>query len=232
MELQDYQNIRKHLFSLGEDKYREFTKKLTPTKYEIIGIRVPQLRKLAKEIEKKYQTNYLDLVDYTYLEEVMIAFLILANIDDEEVFDKYFAKMKYYIDNWEICDIFCNSFQLPKINYSKYLKMALDLLNSEDEFIVRCGLIIILNHYIKEENLEKIFKKIEEIKVDKYYTNMGIAWLLCEIYISYPLQTEEYFQKTKINDFTMNKTISKIKESYRIDNESKKYLDRYKRKRK
>ena len=45
-----YQSFKKYLFSIKEDKYKEFSSKLTKTKYSILGIRVPVLRKIAKEI--------------------------------------------------------------------------------------------------------------------------------------------------------------------------------------
>ena len=82
---------------------------------------------------------------------------------------------------------------------------------------------------MEEKYLEEIFKLIDKIKLDKYYVNMGIAWLLCECFTKYPTETLNFLLKSQINTFTFNKTISKIRESFRVSNEMKKSLLKMKR---
>ena len=83
---------------------------------------------------------------------------------------------------------------------------------------------------MSEEYLDRIFSLIDEITIDKYYVNMGIAWLLCECFTKYRDITLNYLLKSKINTFTFNKTISKIRDSYRVSKEDKEYLNSLKRK--
>ena len=225
-----YQEYIKYLITIKEDKYKEFHSKLCFTKYKILGIRLPIIRKISKQISN---TNYKDFLKYTkskYYEEVMIEGLVISAIKDELIFDKYFNKYINKIDNWGICDSFCNSLNLVNKNPSKYFKLCKELSLSKEEFISRVGLIIILNYFIKKEYLTDIFNNLDSIKSDKYYVNMAQAWLICELYIYYPQSTEKYLKNNKLNKFTHNKSISKIRESYRISKETKEYLNTLKRK--
>ena len=225
-----YREYIDYLLSIKEDKYKEFHSKLCFTKYEILGIRLPIIRNISKQISK---TNYQDFLKYTnskYYEEVLIEGLVISTIKEESIFDKYFNKYITKIDNWGICDSFCNSLNIVTKNPSKYFNICKELSLSQEEFISRVGLIIILNYFIKEEYLKDIFNILDSINSDKYYINMAQAWLICELYIYYPQQTEEYLKNNKLNNFTHNKSISKIRESYRISKETKDYLNTLKRK--
>ena len=225
-----YQKYINYLISIKEDKYKEFHSKLCFTKYEILGIRLPIIRKIAKQISKTNYEDFLKLTKTKYYEEVMIQGLVISTIKDESIFDKYFNKYITKIDNWGICDSFCNSLNIVTKNPTKYFNLCKELSLSNEEFISRVGLIIILNYFIKQEYLKDIFNILDSITSDKYYINMAQAWLICELYIYYPQVTENYLKKNKLNKFTHNKAISKIRESYRISKEKKEYLNTLKRK--
>lgn len=225
-----YQIFLNDLISIGEEKYKEFHQKLCFTKYEILGIRLPILRKLAKQISKTNKEEFLKYNTSTYYEEVLLEGLVISHLKEEESFDKYFFDYIKKIDNWAICDTFCNSIKIVEKNPQKYFEIAKNLSVQEDEFIARTGLIIILSHFVKEEYQHEIFKILDTIKSDKYYINMAQSWLVCELYISFPKETECYLRKNKLNAFTQNKAISKIRDSYRITKEEKEYLNTLKRK--
>lgn len=225
-----YQEYIKYLISIKEDKYKEFHSKLCFTKYEILGIRLPIIRKIVKEISKTNYLEFLNQVESNYYEEVMIEGLLISNIKDEKIFTKYLKKFLLKIDNWGICDSFCNSLDIVLTNPTKYFSICKELSLSKEEFISRVGLIVILNYFVKKEYLSDIFVILDCITSDKYYINMAEAWLVCELYIYYPQETEKYLKNNKLNKFTHNKSISKIRESYRISKEQKDYLNTLKRK--
>lgn len=225
-----YQEYINYLISIKEDKYKEFHSKLCFTKYEILGIRLPIIRKITKQISKTNYEDFLKLTKSKYYEEVLIEGLVISTIKDESIFDKYFNKYITKIDNWGICDSFCNSLNIVTKNPTKYFNLCKELSLSNEEFISRVGLIIILNYYVKEEYLTDIFNILDSITSDKYYINMAEAWLICELYIYYPQETEKYLKNNKLNNFTHNKSISKIRESYRISKEKKDSLNTLKRK--
>lgn len=225
-----YQDYLKFLESLSDEKYREFHKNLTNTKYEILGINLPALRKIAKTISKGDIEEFLQNTGVTFYEEVMVKGLVIASIKDKELLLKYLDDFVNMIDNWAICDSFCNSLKIVLKDKEYWFNYFKNYLNSNNEFKVRVGLIVFLDFYIEEEYLNKIFNLVDYIKLDKYYVNMGIAWLLCECFIKYQDKTLDFLRKTRINTFTFNKTISKIRDSYRVSKEMKDYLLSLKRK--
>ena len=227
---QTYQEYLKYLKNISEEEYKNFHSKLCFTKYEILGIRVPLMRKIAKQISKTNYQEFLSLCTFKYYEEVFINCLIISLIKEESIFIKYFNEYITKIDNWGICDTFCNSLKIVNTNPTKYFNLCKELSLSKEEFISRVGLIIILNFFIKEEYLKDIFYILNNIISDKYYVNMAEAWLICELYIKYPQPTEEFLKSNNLNSFTQNKSISKIRDSYRIDKETKDYLNTLKRK--
>lgn len=226
---QTYQEYINYLKSISEIEYKEFHSKLCFTKYEILGIRVPKLRNIAKHISKTSYQDFFKLCKKNYYEEVFIEGLVISHIKDENLFLEYFYKYITKIDNWGICDTFCNSLKIINKNPSKYFQISKELSLSQEEYISRVGLIIILDFFVKEEYLQEIFSILDSITSDKYYINMAQAWLICELYIKYPQPTEEYLKNNKLNKFTQNKSISKIRESYRVTQASKDYLNTLKR---
>jgi 3-methyladenine DNA glycosylase AlkD len=223
--------FKDYLFSIKDDKYKEFHKSLVlNSQYEIIGIRLPEMRKIAKEISKTNIESYLNVAENFYYEEVMIQGLVISYIKDENVFEKYFTEHVKKIDNWALCDTFCNSIKLVRKYEEKYFKIALDMSLSEDEFISRTGLVIILSHFISEKNIKLILETLNKIKSEKFYINMAEAWLICELYIKFKEPTLEFIKNNNLNKFTHNKAISKIHDSYRVSVEEKEYLNSLRRK--
>ena len=224
-----YKEFIDYLYSIKDDKYKEFHESLVlNSKYQMIGIRLPLMRKLAKEISKTNIIDFLEVSKDTTYEEIMIQGLVISNIKEEETFYKYHKKHVNKIDNWALCDTYCNSIKIVRNYEEKYFKEALELSLNKDEFISRTGLIMILSNFINKNNLDKIFNVLYKINTNKYYINMAEAWLLCELFIKYKEETIAYLEHHKLNKFTINKTISKIHDSYRVTNEDKEFINKYK----
>ena len=225
-----YKSFVKYLISLQDLKYRDFhTSLVLNSKYEFIGIRTPIMKDIAKQIAKGNIEEFLKYAQDHYYEEVMIQGLVISHIKDESTFYKYFKKHIKKIDNWALCDTFCSSCKIVEKHEDKYFTEAIELCLNSKEFISRVGLIIILNHFIKKENLSTIFDTLNKIKSDKFYINMAQAWLVCEMYTKFPKETKEFIKKNNLNKFTQNKAISKIHDSFRVSKEDKELLNKYKR---
>lgn len=226
---QDYKDFVKYLISLQDKKYKEFHGSLVlNSKYEMIGIRVPVMRDIAKNIASSNIEEFLKYAQDKYYEEVMIQGLVISHIKDEKIFYKYFKKFISKIDNWAICDSFCSSIKIVRKYEEKYFKEAINLSLNKDEFISRVGLVLILNHFINQNNIHIIYDTLNKIQSDKFYINMAEAWLLCEMYIKFPKSTMEFFKKNNLNKFTQNKAISKVHDSYRVSKEEKELLNAFK----
>ena len=227
--IENYEDFLKYLNSIKEEKYKEFHEGLVlNSKYQMLGIRLPIMRKISKEISKSNYLDFLNISEDNYYEEVMIQGLVISTIKDEELFYKYHLEHIKKIDNWALCDTYCNSIKIVRKHENKYFKEALKMSLNKNEFISRTGLIMILSHFIKKNNLNKIFEVLNKIKSDKYYINMAQAWLLCELFIKYREETLKYLENHTLNKFTINKTISKIHDSYRVSKEDKEYINKFK----
>lgn len=216
--------VLEDLNQLVDLKYQEFSKKLSPdTKYKVLGIRVPELRKLAK-IYKQYDVStYLLEDDFSSLEECQLYGMILNN-------QKWsFSQLKPYleryitkINSWAICDIFCAEMKICKKEPDRLWDFIVPYISKEKEFEVRFGIVTILDHYISGERLPQIIELIENVKIKPYYVQMGIAWLLATCFIKYPEYMLKYLQDNpKLDKFTYNKTLSKITDSFRVSEEYK-----------
>lgn len=226
---ENYQEYLNYLFSFKDEKYIEFNQKLIFTKYLMIGVRMPVLRKIAKDISKGDIDSFLSLCQYKYYEEVLIVGFILGNIKDLNILEKYLDNFLLKIDDWAICDSFCNSLKIVSLNKEYFWVKIDDFLKRKEEFVVRVGIILLLNFYIDKDYINKILKKIDQIKRDEYYINMAIAWLISECFVKKKEITLKYLKNNNLSKFTQNKAISKIKESYRVNYEDKIMLEKLKK---
>ena len=218
-----------YLKSLADIKYKKFNLKIINTKYEMLGIKVPILRKIAKSISKGNIEDFLKNNKPIYYEEVFIRGLVIASIKDINILKKEIKNFIKYIDNWAVCDSFCSSLKTINLNKDNFFDFFKKLLNNKDEYNMRVSLVVFLNFYIDIKYLNEIFNIIDSINTDKYYVNMAISWLLCEMYTKYKEETLIYLKQTNLNDFVINKTISKVRESYRISNDDKELIKQFKR---
>ena len=225
-------NIEKELFEMQDKKYQEFQKKLCPGTNNIIGIRIPALRKYAKELLKKYDFEELmKHIKDNYYEEIMLQGMLIGGAKEEfNVIIKYIKEFIPKIDNWAVCDTFCTGLKITKKNKCDMWKVLQEYLKSKKEFEVRFGVVMILDYFIDEEHLEKNFKIFNNIKVDKYYVQMAVAWAISICLIKYYDRTIKYLiEEANLDNFTYNKTIQKAIESFRITNEQKVFLKNMKK---
>ena len=226
--LNDYNKYIEYLKSLQDKNYLEFNKKLINSKYQFIGIRVPIMRKIAFKIAKGNIISFLEFNKGIYYEEVFIKGLVIAHIKDIKLNQKYIDNYVTQIDNWGICDSFCNSLNIVQNNYSDYFNYFSNFLKSDNEFRVRVALVVFLNFYLTDFYIDKILMKVKEIKNEKYYVEMAISWLLAEAYVTYKKKVFDVLNSECLTKFVHNKTISKICDSYRVSKEEKEVLKKLK----
>ena len=227
-----YNEFTKYLYSLQDIKYRDFSKSLMPSKneYELIGIRIPILKKMAKAISKEEYTSFIKINKHSTFEEILLHGLTIGYIkEDIDTIIKLSKEYIPYISNWALCDSYVSNLNIM----SKYPKKCLNLvkwcLNHKKEYYKRTGYVLLLNYMINEEYIEEIFKLCNNNDSDCYYVKMAIAWLISEIYPKYPDKTIEYLKTNKLDKWTHNKSIQKIRESNRVSKEEKELLNSYKR---
>lgn len=224
----DYREFINYLFSIRDTKYRDFHSSLNVGN-EVIGIRTPDIKKMAKEISKGNYTEFLSLIENNYYEEITLYGFIICNIKDLDISRKYLDIFKYKINNWASCDLFCSSYKIVNKYKDYYYKYINDNINSNNMWIRRLCFVLLLDYYVEEDYLSDIFKLCDKYNTSDYYVNMAIAWLISICWNKYRNITLKYILNNSLDDFTFNKTISKIRDSYRVSKEDKVYLNSLKR---
>ena len=225
------EKVLKQLYEMQDLKYKEFDSSLCPNVDNIIGVQVPKLRAIAKELVKEKQREYLELENIEYYEEKVIQGLMIgmSNLTIEDT-KKYLEKFIPKIDSWAVCDIVCSSLKLSK-KYQKEIWGFLDeYIKSYKEFEIRFAVVMYLDYFLNDEYIDRVIKNISKIKSDKYYVQMAIAWLLAESFIKQKEKTKEYLKNNKLDNFTHNKAIQKIIDSYRVSQEDKEFVRTLRRK--
>ena len=225
---EDYKQFQLYLKNLGTQDYIDFSKKIIKEEINMLGIKIPILKKIAKEITRGNYNSFLKVNENIYYEEIMIEVLIIGNIKEQVAFDFYLDSFVNKIDNWAICDTCCANMKLMKKKQDIYLPILKKYIESNEEYKIRFSLVCLLAHYKEEKYIDIIFEIINKINLDAYYVNMAIAWLLCEMFILHKAKTLKNLKKLKINTFTFNKFISKCCDSYRVSKEDKEYLKQLK----
>lgn len=216
-------DIGKRLEELADEKYRTFIAALTPGKDNILGVRIPLLRKLAKEILNNDWKEYLMKTGSSMEELILQGFIIGGCKVSQEERLRMAADFVPKIDCWPVCDSFCGCLK-PADKHKKLVwDFILPYLHSGREFEVRFGVVMLL-HYLSEEYAPLAFSHIDMIRHEGYYARMAIAWVLSMYYINCPELTLKYLKESNLDTFTYNKTIQKIIESKRVDRTDKDML--------
>lgn len=219
------EKILDDLFLLQDEEYREFNSKLIPTvaKENIIGIRIPILRKYEKEIRNSKKAKvFLNSLPHNYTEEYNLHALLLENITSYNDTIKALNEFLPFVDNWATCDIM--SIKIFK-KHLDILPKQLDIwLNSTHTYTVRFAIKMYMTYYLDENFNISYMTKISKLRSDEYYVNMMIAWYFATALAKQYETAIKFLEEKKLSHWVHNKTIQKAIESYRITDEQKTYL--------
>ena len=224
------ENIEEELKKLADKKYKEFHSKLCPDTDNILGVRVPVVKDYAKKLFKENPNINVNEIGDKYYEQIMLQGLIIGLKKLE--FNELKKEIEVFVPkiyNWAICDTFCASLKMTKKYKEQIKEVIYKYLKSDKEFELRFSLVMLLDYYIDEENIDEVLEIYNSINSDYYYVKMAVAWGLSFCLIKFWDKTIESLKNSKIDDFTYNKAIQKGIESYRISEENKKILRKMKR---
>lgn len=210
------------LHALADPKYRKFAAGLLPGTPDILGVRLPQLRKLAKECAKGDWRSYLAAASDATFEERMLQGMVIgyANGEPEEMF-AYIAAFVPKIDNWSVCDSFCAGLKITKKYPDEMWRFLKTYLKSDQEFAIRFGVVMTLWYFIDEDHLEEIFAVFDTIRHDGYYVKMAVAWAVSVCYAKMPERTHQYLTVCRLDEETYAKALQKILESRSTNQETR-----------
>lgn len=214
------EEIRAWIQETAEPGYRQFSAKLLPEGVPIQGVRLPTLRKKAKELVRDgcwqaYLEEYW-AADESWFEEDMLAGFCIggARMETEERI-RWMRRFEPRVSNWSVCDSFCVSLKAVEKEREGYWPLITEWIHRPEEFAVRLGAVLLLDHYRVAEWSEKAVELLASITHSGYYAQMGTAWALAEFYLDFPEQTRKVLRQYPLQPEILQKTIRKLRESRR-----------------
>ena len=223
----DITPIQERLFTFQDTDYKAFNKTLIPTvdEHTMIGIRMPVLKKFAKEFfkaEPEGVADFMNSVPHQYFEENNLHAFFIENISDFDTAIQETERFLPFIDNWATCDSFAPRIfkKYPDAVYQKILQW----IQSDHPYTVRYAIGLLLSNYLDEQFRPEMLELVSNVRSSEYYINMMIAWYFSFALIKQYDTAISYIEKKKLDPFTHRKTIQKAVESRRISVEIKAYL--------
>ena len=221
-------NLTRQLETLAQDNesYAAFNKRIVNTKMPVIGVRVPDLRQLARELApdmsaadiSKLLTAQNKSFDYVLLCGLLITH---ARLDDLVAID--LAKQYLpHVDSWAHIDIFVE--KKRRFAGELWWDFALECLQNEDEFTVRYGVISLMTNFLDEAHIDQVFAALRNVRHDGYYVKMGLAWLYATTAVHFLELTLAELENEHIDAWTRNKAYQKMRESRRFTPEEQRII--------
>ena len=250
----NHAELVKRLLAEQDLKYRDFHASLLPNidKKSIIGVRVPTMRKIAKEfvdsakdakgaakIVPKDVASFLDKLPHKHFEENQVHLFVVERIKDFDECLRRIEQFLPYIDNWAVCDG-----KSPKAllkDEAQFLERIQAWLKSNHPYTVRFGVNMLMNYFLDDRFDKRFLKWVAgideslfkddgraECPTDRYYVQMEVAWYFATALAKQWDAAFPYIKGRKFSAWTHAKTIQKACESYRITAEQKEILRKLK----
>ena len=193
------------------------------------GVRIPELRKIAKKIVKENRLDYLKEKHDSFEELTIHAFVIGYLKEDINTCLKYVKDFIPYIDNWSVNDSLCQNMKFARKYPKEVFNFLLEMKDSNLEYEIRVIAVTFLSHFLIDEYIDEVIEVLYKLNRPTYMAKMGIAWAYATIMAKYSEKMFNYLPNSSLDDWTYNKMISKMLESFRVDEKDKERLRTMKR---
>lgn len=228
--LEERIDVLRELKELADEPYRIFQSRLLPGTENILGVRIPKLWKLAGRLVKEEGSGYLERASDETYEEIMLQGMVIGLLkEDVRQMLKRLPSFLAKANNWAHCDIVCSGLKKVKDDRESVLAFLEPYITSENEFEARFAVVLLLNYYIDEAYIDTTLNLLQQAVHPGYYVKMAVAWALSVCYVQFPEKTLRCMKEGNFEDFTYNKALRKITESYRVSKEEKAFIRSLKR---
>lgn len=212
-------------FSKGKEKGC-WEKRILNTSLPCIAVPAPEIKRIAKDILKGNYCSFLDYMPWQNASEVAVCGNIICKIPDFAVMKKYLNIYSSRVDSWSACDIL--KFKIK--DFDQFFALSKEYVSSPLVYQRRISVIILFQFLSTNKYLPEIFNILNSFKKEtEYYVNMACAWLLAECFIKFRNETLHFLEQNTLNDFIVNKGIQKCRDSFRVSDEDKDLLLKFKR---
>lgn len=220
----DREELLVELESLSEEKFRIFNEKIVHTSnYKVIGVRMPDLKAIAK----KHRADYKEIFEMPYdsFEEIIIkgAALGFADVPLSEK-APYVIRYAGMIDNWAECDCFCSCIKVKKSEEDALRLLSDRLMKRKEEFVSRVGIVLMFSKFTDEPTVKKALDIYDALPCRAYYRDMAVAWGLSVYCVKYPELITGYLEHSPISIKVKLMAAQKIRDSRRVSDDYKKRI--------
>lgn len=218
------EELRERLFSLQDGKFRDFQCKLIPNipPESIIGVRTPELKKLAKEISGGNTEDFLAQLPHRYFEENQLHAFLISGMKDFDECIRRLEEFLPYVDNWATCDQM--SVKAFKKHTGELIEHIRRWISSGRTYTVRFGIGCLMSFYLDGEFREEYLEMAAGVRSEEYYVNMMTAWYFATALAKQYDSALPYIENRRLDEWTHRKAIQKAIESYRVTDAQKEYL--------
>ncbi len=220
--------VYERLLSFQDEKYIDFQSKLVPNidKNTIIGVKTPQMKEIVKEVfGTEEATDFLKVLPHKYYEENLIHFFLIAKIKDFDECVREVERFLPYIDCWPVCDQ--GSPMVFKKNHDKLLPLIKKWIKSKHVYTARFGMRMLMNEFLNDDFKEEYLEWVASKTGDDYYLKMMVAWFFATALAKQYDSAVKYIENKRLDPWIQQKTIQKAIESYRVSDEHKEYLKKF-----
>lgn len=215
---EEYAALQARLRAMADPDYRAFHQKLVPEVDNLLGVRIPALRGLARELARGDWRGYLAAAGTDAYEETMLQGLVLgyARMEIGELLERL-REFIPKIGNWAVNDSVCARLKLVKKHREETLAFLRPYFAGEAEFEVRFAVVMLMDHYIDEAYIDEALSLLRTVRHEGYYVKMAVAWALSVCYVKFPERTRPLLQGEAFDPQTRRMALQKIVESNRVD---------------
>ena len=225
-----YLQMRKELLAGASEKNRAFFLKLVPGHEQVMGLYTQQVKDVVKEILAGDFESYIKIAEPFYHEEIGILGMVMANSKKPREQIVEYIKMYMPLNTtWATNDSFACELKCISKDLDFYYPFIESLIKAEAPYDIRLGLILLMCYYLNDEYIDRVLKLADTVTLDHYYVKMGNAWLIATALAKQYTKTESFLHTSKLDNWTINKSIQKARESRRITDEQKAHLKTLKR---
>lgn len=218
------------LEELGTEHQASFSQKLIPGSKPILGVKIPELRKIAKVIAKEDWQGFVLRCPEKYFEQQSLkAFVIGYAKADLDTILSYADRFIPSIADWSVNDSFCQNFKIARKYPEKVWDWLMGYAKKNDEYSQRVVAVLAMSHFFVDDYIDRILELMNRLDFPGYYTRMGVAWCVATAFAKFPEKTMAFMKDNQLKDWTYNKSIQKMIESYRVTPEDKIILKTMKR---
>ena len=224
------QEIQRKLLDAQDLKYRDFQRSLLPTlpPETIIGVRLPTLRSMAKELalQPEVAAEFRRHLPHRYYEENNLHGYLIERLRDYDQVIAELDRFLPYVDNWATCDTISPA--VFKRHLPQLRAQCRHWLDSQHTYTVRFGIGMLMRYFLDDTFAPEYLDWVAQITSEEYYIKMMVAWYFATALAKQYDAALPYLTEYRLERWTHNKAIQKALESARITPEQKQFLRRWK----